>query len=179
MRLWVRETFRYAEDLGEGWDGHSDVEPFLIYDADGHEQYLRRETPNYWPPINVAEVHNSEGTPEHWRSFGPIPSIHMPRWASRITLEITGVRVERLLDISREDAIAEGIPSATICPACKGAEEGCCICDHSGRVLTAGDYPGLARSVFADLWQSINGADSWQANPFVWVIEFKRVQGAQ
>jgi len=81
------------------------------------------------------------------------PSIHMPRWASRITLEITDVRVERLNSISDTDANAEGVSADRLSPA---------------------------RYVFGSLWQSIYGADnpqSWQANPWVWVIEFRRVEG--
>lgn len=80
------------------------------------------------------------------------PSIHMPRAASRITLEITDVRVERLQDISEADAIAEGVD--------------------------AGKYSGLERAAartYSDLWESINGAGSWDANPWVWVVSFKRV----
>lgn len=80
------------------------------------------------------------------------PSIHMPRWASRVTLEIVSVRVERLQGINRGDAMAEGCP-----------------------------FPNMARETdprtwFVDLLESINGAGSWEANPWVWVIEFKRVQ---
>lgn len=82
------------------------------------------------------------------------PSIHMPRWASRITLEITGVRVEKLQDISRGDAMAEGCPFPN---------------------MQDGEDP---RQWYADLWESINGKGSWSANPWVWVIEFSRVGGA-
>ncbi len=162
-RLWVRETFRYAEDLGEDWErGHTDVNPFLIYDADGHEQYWETDWPNYQPPLNAAEVHNSEGQPDHWRSYGPIPSIFMPRWASRIDLEITGVRLERLQDISEEDAKAEGAIAEP--------------CDHARRTCDEiGCYGSTAKAAFRELWESINGPDSWQANPWVWVVEFKRV----
>lgn len=71
------------------------------------------------------------------------PSIHMPRWASRITLEITGVRVERLQDISGADMQAEGM---------------------------------RWREEFPCLWETIYGEESWQANPWVWVVEFKRVE---
>ncbi len=92
------------------------------------------------------------------------PSIHMPRWASRITLEITGVRVERLQAISEEDAKAEGVPPA-----------GGLLPDYPGTYLTPkGDF-ATAEVAFQRLWQSIYGTDSWQANPWVWVIEFKRV----
>lgn len=80
------------------------------------------------------------------------PSIHMPRWASRITLEVTGVRVERLQDISEADAIAEGVNNSLHLPG--------------GR---------FARENFAHLWWTINGDGSWEANPWVWVVEFRRV----
>ncbi len=77
---------------------------------------------------------------------------NMPRWASRITLEITAVRVERLNDISDGDAIREGCSIADM-------KSGDCVAD-----------------VFARLWASIYGAESWRANPWVWVIEFRRVE---
>jgi hypothetical protein len=82
------------------------------------------------------------------------PCIHMPRSASRITLEITGVRVERLQYISDEDSLAEGVyPTAT------------------------GLYPGSPREAYRKLWESINGPGSWDANPWVWAVEFKRLKG--
>lgn len=89
-----------------------------------------------------------EGTGLRWR-----PSIHMPRWASRITLEITSVRVQRLQEISSRDAWCEGARCSCMSPVpeCKGNIES-----------------------FADLWDSINGVDSWDANPWVWAIEFRR-----
>lgn len=81
------------------------------------------------------------------------PSIHMPRWASRITLEITGVRIERLHDISESDALAEGIsPEMDI-------------------AWQSGDDTPVG--LFGELWESINGANSWDEDPWVWVIEFK------
>lgn len=92
-----------------------------------------------------------------------IPSIHMPRWASRIDLEITGIRVERLQDISKEDAIAEGVSYSS---RYKGyhTEE----CRH----FHASD----SRESYAHLWESINGPGSWDSNPWVWVVEFKRIR---
>lgn len=90
------------------------------------------------------------------------PSIHMPRWASRITLEITGVRVERLNAISQEDAHAEGLELTGWRPTYSDPDSG-------GEVMTPYDN-------FAELWSSIYGEESWQANPWVWVIEFKRVE---
>jgi hypothetical protein len=88
------------------------------------------------------------------------PSIFMPRSYSRITLEIVSVRVERLQDISEADAKAEGVIGKE-----QAAENG----------LSWYDKP---RRAFRFLWQSINGADSWDANPWVWVVEFKRVEAA-
>lgn len=86
------------------------------------------------------------------------PSIHMPRWASRITLEIVSVRVERLQDISGTDCLAEGV----------GAPVGSEL--SYGSVTDAWNKREYAR-----LWESINGPGSWDANPWVWVVEFKRV----
>lgn len=103
--------------------------------------YSHREGCWYWADGNIA-AHDCER---------PIrPSIHMPRWASRITLEVVSVRVERLQDISEQDAKAEGAEPAECCHA---------------------HYHG-----FRKLWESINGAGSWEANPWVWVVEFRRVQ---
>jgi hypothetical protein len=76
----------------------------------------------------------------------------LPAWASRITLEIVSVRVERLQEISRGDAMAEGCPFAN---------------------MADGPNP---RDWYAELWESINGPGSWDANPFVWVVEFRRVE---
>lgn len=88
------------------------------------------------------------------------PSIHMPRWASRITLEIVSVRVERLHDISESDAADEGA--------------GLLLADHE---YWDGD-PDQYRKCFRALWESINGPGSWAENPYVWAIEFKRVEVA-
>lgn len=89
------------------------------------------------------------------------PAIHMPRWASRILLEIVSVRVERLNDCSEADALAEG---AT--PCANGWW-------FDGKPALAGSDP---RGAYYCLWEHINGAGSWPANPWVWVVEFKRVQ---
>lgn len=134
-RIWVRETFRVHSRA-------TDVAT-LVYRASVRNSWTEQ---THRVPVAVC---NKPATPEKWT-----PSIHMPRWASRITLEITDVRVERLNSISDSDA----------------SKEGCCITDmESGDCLS---------DVFARLWTSIYGDDSWQANPWVWVIEFKRVEGA-
>jgi len=94
------------------------------------------------------------------------PSIHMPRTACRIALEITGVRIERLQDISEDDALAEGIFKSTYDNYF-----------HSTLHPVKGTYQCWvsARQAFEMLWKSINGVNSWEENPWVWVIEFRRV----
>lgn len=110
----------------------------------------------YEAPDAVAPRRAPDGQdgPEGW--VLRIPRF-MPRWASRITLEVTGVRVERLHGITEEDAIAEG------CPGTRGGRH------------PAGDDGQAPSEEFRDLWRDINGAESWDANPWVWVVEFKRV----
>ena len=87
------------------------------------------------------------------------PSIHMPRAASRILLEIVSVRVERLQDISEKDARAEGVT----------------IEDRHMAGYCAGQFLPPSIRAYRDLWESISGDGSWGANPWVWVVEFKRV----
>ncbi len=102
--------------------------------------------------------------PHRWRKRSPI---HMPRWASRITLEVTGVRVERLHSITEKDARAEGVENDML--------SGRYGWKNYGDTETAGDscdYFVDARDSFRSLWESINGADSWAANPWVWVVSF-------
>ena len=132
-RLWVRETFRGCR----------------AYEVQGY-------APKDWgnKPIWFAADGTPPGRPEQW-ALRSRPSIHMPRWASRITLEVTDVRVERLQDISEADAVAEGVKNSLHLPG--------------GRFATEN---------FAHLWWSINGDGSWEANPWVWVVEFKRIEGA-
>ena len=100
------------------------------------------------------------------------PSIHMPRWASRITLEITGVRVERLWEVSETDAVAEGVASITV------SDGGASRWVNYSRPDSKGSAFGDARSSYRSLWEEINGQGSWDANPWVWVVEFKRLEVA-
>jgi len=105
-----------------------------------------------------ATVEAEQGFPV-WS--GPwIPSIHMPRRASRITLEITGVRVERLQDITDDGAEDEG------------TRQWAADTQRDGN-----KWPNIVRA-FQGLWESINGPGSWDQNPWVWVIEFKRIEGS-
>ncbi|MEP9925866.1 hypothetical protein ABLU65_00405 [Klebsiella sp. GG_Kp156] len=145
-RIWVRETFCPVDDTQYGGEKWVDYRATPRYEA---------SHPAGWDSApNDAEALK-------WR-----PSIHMPRWASRILLEITDVRVERLNAISEEDATAEGVPPA-----------GSLLPDYPGTFLTPkGDF-ATAKVAFQRLWESIYGEESWKANSWVWVISFKRIEG--
>ncbi len=95
------------------------------------------------------------------------PSIHMPRWASRILLEIANIGVQRLNSISQADAAREGL--------IKLPATGRYCLNQGDQYFDGASYD--AREVFSWLWESIYGDGSWQANPWVWVIEFKRIEG--
>lgn len=161
-RLWVRETWS---------DVNLEGAPALAYRADDEVYDLMEDESlldedgafNYQDP-RVSKYHFAawysdliSGIEGNWR-----PAIHMPRWASRITLEITGVRVERLNTISEEDARAEGVEKM-----------------HGGfwRHYQPGwtQHQLSARGSFVTLWKSIYGEESWNSNQWVWVVEFRRV----
>lgn len=142
-RLWVRETF--MDLLGTGVEHRN---------ADGIRQRY----------AFAAEFHPGSHADEARKDYGLKwkPSIHMPREASRITLEVTGVRVERLQHISETDAIAESIEQH---------KTGLWLpCREKGK---AHIDPRLA---YRDLWESINGVGSWDTNPWVWVVRFNRIR---
>lgn len=105
-------------------------------------------------PLGPDLERSRDGIRRQWR-----PSIHMPRAAARTLLDVTGVRIERLNAISDADCIAEGI-------GLTGAAEG---------VLLTDLLESLPRAHFRQLWESINGPGSWDANPWVWVIDFNRI----
>ncbi len=144
-RLWVKEAWRPVERESDGLDG-------VLFRADdafvGIENTV--EAADLW---GAAYNNGKYGT--KWRS-----PLFLPRWASRISLEITGVRVERLQDISKDDAIAEG---------CSHWE-----CGHPD-CMSEGHYG--PRGAFVGLWNTVNAKRgfAWESNPWVWVIEFKRV----
>ena len=138
-RIWVRETFQGP-----------------LFDYDLMDSYCKDPTPFEKPEFCVYKA-DGVPAPEFYDADDELhccwrPSIHMPRWASRILLEITNVRVERLKSISDGDAIREGCSTADM-------KSGDCVAD-----------------VFARLWASIYGDESWNSNPWVWVIEFKRIE---
>lgn len=176
-RLWVRETWGLcsAHDPTD-WCGGSIRG---VSESELREQFLVEYRQNWITHPDSA----------YWR-----PSIFMPRWASRITLEITGVRVERLNEISEADAIAEGIdPLFTEEKINERPDLAECRCQwlnylwhgHFGKHgmgntksdRWAHQFSSYTNAVgsYSSLWESINGPGSWDANPFVWVIEFRRV----
>lgn len=134
-RIWVRETFNAFwldnDVIQEIKDGVSLASELCDYKAD---------------------YSDSSKPAEGWT-----PSIHMPRWASRILLEITDVRVERLHDMSEADAKAEGASPVTY-------------------KITPPE--AVYRVGFGDIWRGIYGQENWLSNPWVWVIEFKRIKEA-
>jgi hypothetical protein len=162
-RLWVRETWGYRGAL---WSSERpDVQEYdIAYQADDQrKRYTFASEPPGLPkcptqgPDESTEEFYADTLTRYWRSWRP--SIHMPRWASRLTLEVTGVRVERLHDISEEDAMAEGAAVSNGHP-------------ELGALIGAGPSH---REGFAQLWRDINGVESWTANPWVWVVKFRRV----
>ncbi len=168
-RLWVRETWGYfdpdcsgyeeeIEDRGKGPGLH--CAPEMMQEGHPLRDFWRRRVA-YAATWEEPKFGNGPDKPSRWR-----PSIHMPRWASRITLEVTGVRVERLQDISVADAIAEGIERSG---ECNWRD----YLDHPSN-----DFANARRS-YRSLWEQINGPDSWESNPWVWVVEFKRLEVQQ
>lgn len=203
-RLWVRESFAIEMML------RSERSASVLFKADGA----------FYRAYSADKRHHVSAFRDSWvlqgrdkgHCFAPSkfkPSIHMPRWASRITLEITGVRIERLQDISEADAAAEGVDFgpdkrhawgqnkkwlAGHCRDCEGwnpaAKQKTAACGYfHGDETDVRDHRGAGCSTsfvlrkssepkkfqFEFLWTEINGASSWDANPWVWVLEFKRV----
>lgn len=168
-RAWVRETWA---------DVNSSEGPALAYKANGAvvpwEVWCTKPGPDYGagPSMNYDRYPGNytmwasdllDGAEGHaWRS-----PIHMPRWASRITLEITDVRVQRLQSISEEDAVAEGIEPFRSSGFYKSPA-------HSDGKWRAGDNAYL---MFRDLWSDIYGPDAWDANPWVAALSFRRIKG--
>lgn len=141
-RLWVRETFAKIDGQTQPW-----------IETDYRATYEHGD-----------RLGDALGLKKRWT-----PAIHMPRAASRLTLEITGVRVERLQDISEADAIAEGVGNVIVSDG--GESRWMNYADPGSKANAFGD----ARRSYRSLWDSINGPGSWNANPWVWIVEFSRV----
>ncbi|NID06604.1 ASCH domain-containing protein [Luteibacter jiangsuensis] len=159
-RLWVRETFALEHDVEGGEPPHADGRPVRRRPDDDVDGLLPLWTQAHYratdpaPDLccdrpSCAQCRDHDTGP-HWR-----PAIHMPRWASRITLEVTAVRVERLQGITAEQAIAEGMVSH--------------LREHDAVVDL--------RQQFADLWDGLaKPGTTWADNPWVWCIEFRLVE---
>lgn len=158
-RLWVRESFVTGHRMTGGdldlYDERGNEKPPTVwYRADDNEHLV-------W----MAEDGESLSTAIPWK-----PSIHMPRWACRLMLELIGVRVERLNEITEADAKAEGAELAPCdCPDCGHPE-----CGQGCRLTKS------YRGAFAFMWNRINAdRGSWSDNPYVWVLTFRRLLSAQ
>lgn len=166
-RLWVRETWGVVsnawDDAGNLVDWFPDRPATAIADMPFGQGYYSGHA-IYAADGSYEWAGDDDGGGEPLSAWHP--SIHMPRAASRILLQIVSVRVERLQAISEADAWDEGI-------------EACC--GELDYVSMARFSRSMGRSIedagpsYAALWESINGAGSWDANPWVWVVEFKRV----
>lgn len=150
--LWVRESWAETTNIERihPWPNRPHTQTgddsAIIYRADGHWQWLDDD--------------GCMTDKTHWK-----PSIHMPRAACRLFLKITSVRVERLHDISEEDAKAEGVERSR-------SGDGRIVYKH---YLKPKYGPSPVHS-FQTLWEKINGAESWESNPWVWVVEFERIE---
>ncbi|EPB1588683.1 hypothetical protein ACRIKX_004635 [Klebsiella pneumoniae] len=167
-RIWVRETWQAIHDYCDE-NGHVDERRYA--------RSIPRHRGNYWHPV-YEEAWGNESRED--REFPWRPSIHMPRWASRILLEITDVRVERLNTISEEDAQREGVHTEVWDQTVVARNY---VASDEFFQFWSDDMPHyvemnqLYRSSFRSLWDSIYGEESWKANGWVWVIEFRRVEG--
>lgn len=173
--LWVRETFEYFESTYNPHDG--------IYDKSSSVriQYKADRTISNEISVNKLKAINALYEIEIGKESGKVkfhPSIFMPKEAARLFLKVTSVRVERVNEISSKDAVCEGLLQNKFideivkfnCYECdkEGHAAGKDLCDD-GSFFQATDS-------FKSLWKSINGKDSWELNPWVWVIDFERIE---
>ncbi len=166
-RLWVRETWASFTDDQSG--------ACVVYKADNEARAMLCDCSGEGDPCGIGNRVEIAKMLE----FAPIqkwkPSIHMPRWASRITLRVTDVRLERLQDIGEEDARAEGVDDWW-----KAHRDNASV-GKEVRMRCAYQRMSWSIAAFSVLWDSINakrddGRYTWDMNPWVWVIEFKRVE---
>lgn len=150
-RLWVRESLKAVRN-GAGYIVD------YAYAADGSKV---RRCPDLAPEFGDSMAF------AHLARPGGVPGIHMPRWARRITLELTDVRVQRLQEISEADAVAEGIETNEAWPG-SFYRNYLMHTDQDVRCL-----PPVQS--YRTLWESINGPGSWDANPWLWALTFRRI----
>lgn len=148
-RLWGRETWRLADPDGEDAVSEDVYGPYAPFVGGNGSRKIR------WRVIYRAT--SPESHPKYGKALWT-PSIHMPRWASRITLEITDINVERVQDITEDEAIKEGVVDPIM-----------------------GTYGLNPRTIFRDLWDAIyakRSGLSWDENPWIWAITFRRVESS-
>lgn len=162
---WFVGGYRAGEYRATGNVLHKAANPIRCpYGKPGDKLWVKEKW-GYIDFENGADFNAAESAIAYWASGEQIPiknrwrhQRYMPRWASRIWLEITSVRMERLQDISNDDARAEGVLPA-----------------YAGQCVSLG-HPFNALPLFRELWGHINGSGSWDANPWVWVIGFKQIK---
>lgn len=141
-RFWVRETTCIAPPY------FAEPDETCITDDKGRKRYVSYK----------ADGHSEDGMRDYKLKW--TPSIFVPKWACRLKVELTRVRVERLQEISAADALAEGVPNEIVFDTERGID---------GKSFPVREYQRL--------WEEINGAVSWASNPWVWVVEFRKVEG--
>ena len=147
-RLWVREAHYLTDDGDSGY-------AVFAEDANGVSDHLE----------NIQTLMNTFPKVDWSKHARLRPSIHMPRWASRLTLIVTDVRVQRLQEISEADARAEGAKAGDWPdrPHCSCDDDDCAACSH---------YPALHIPAFKRLWDTMHGPAAWDANPWVAALTF-------
>lgn len=160
-RIWVRETLRisersYSESSNHLLSYRSSHVPVQIADTDDKRQWVNERITNH-----IERAHDAIGLADFH-----VPSIHMPRWACRLLLDVKAVRVERLQDMTIRDAIREGI------------DLGVCSCDGDALLVDGKLCPPHVRRNWIDLWDSLNEKRGfgWDTNPWVWVITFDQTE---
>jgi hypothetical protein len=152
-RLWVRE--RFAPYRVSSVPSSIDEAEYVLF-CDGAQMFRKNSV--YYPGAYDGGMPMGEYAPGAFDGIRWRPSLHMPRWASRISLEVVGVRLERLQKITEEDAQSEGVGAYVPCDGNGGAKQG----------------PAWFRINFSHLWDSIYGKRApWVSNPLVWVVTFK------
>jgi len=153
-RLWVKETWGMELLWGTSGEGSISRGYEIRYRAGGECGFTYEGPDSEIDPF-LRYYDTQKG---NWR-----PSIYMPHWASRILLEIVHIRVERLQNLSETDALAEGVDPE--------------LCDHARRSCEEiGCYGNTAKAAYHGLWDQIHGQDSWATNPWVWVVQFRRIE---
>lgn len=169
-RLWVKECFWEAGDWRRSYPEDDEFRAWsgtdrIHFNADGNPP----NEPNSDYPEGLRNGAFSASYPHPAKIWRKMSSLHMKRKYSRLLLEITAVRIERLNRISEQDAVAEGVEEMMVGSAAAHVWRDYKLSGNAHFACTS------AKESYASLWEKINGAGSWTANPWVWVIEFRKV----